>query len=144
MKLLLLTLLCTLLSADELQWVDKQINSILQPRDGLTKKELQTVKNPFIDTKKVTLYTPKKSTHHRLTKKVYKSLQKTTVATTHFQLNAIMNTKALINGMWYSVGNSLQGYKIISINSTDVTLTNGKKIVKLSTKTQSLQLKISK
>ncbi len=132
--LLILTLLFSFfqLHADELGWVNRQIQAIAPNRVGLSDKDISKLKNPFIflnknrpkiKKKSVTNYKVKKT----YSKKRYKSKRK------RLMLDAIMNKSALINGTWYKVGQSINGYKIVNINNNSILLTKNNKKIQLST-----------
>lgn len=139
MKILItiaLLILTNPLSSDELDWVDKQIEAIKPPRTGLQNSTINTVKDPFIFLKKNRTEKPKnkKIASKRLntnSKNIKKTIVKKRVTLT---LDAIMNNSALISGKWYKVGESLNGYKLKTINPTSVLLTKSGKKLLLSTR----------
>jgi hypothetical protein len=137
MKIFLIFLIfASTLVSNELQWVDKQISSILPNRDGINIQELSNLKDPFITV--VEKETPKRKTNFKVTKKRYKTKK------TIFKLGAIMNNSALINTHWYKVGSTVKGYKISSIQNSVVILKRGKRTLHLTTKTKKSTLKILK
>jgi len=154
MKLLIIILfLFTNLFSNELLWVNEQINAIKPARVGIKDSELSLVKNPiiFLNTK-VT-----KSTKKSIEKRVFKSKIKKNTRTYKqrkriqknsknnfkykFQLEAIMNSSAMISGKWYSLGNKVKGYKIVEINNNSVILIRNRKSIILSTSTKNRTIK---
>jgi len=147
MKTLILTMLIssvtTLLFSSELTWVDKQIEAIKPPRTGLTKKEISLLKDPFIllveeqqDKKDIKSKKSVKSKYN-YKKKIRKK------RSYHFKLQAIMNKSVLINGKWYKEGDSIYGYKIAKVNRKSVLLLKGTKKLKLTTVSQTKNLKFN-
>ena len=141
--ILLLTLTSTFLFANELKWVDEQIEAIKPPRVGLSPKEITLLKDPFIllvektvDKKKKTIATNKQSKYN-YKKKIHKKSY-------HFKLDAIMNKSALINDKWYKEGSLIYGYKIAKVNRNTVVLTKGNKKITLTTISKKNNLKINK
>jgi len=132
---LLLSLSISLFST-ELQWVDEKVNSILPDRFGINTKDLDDLKDPFITLNKKNII--QKKVIHTKRRSNYKTKKK------HFNLSAIMNKSALINGSWYKLGETIQGYKIFSIKNTLVILRKGKNILNLTTKSKKSSLKILK
>jgi hypothetical protein len=133
-----LSLFISLLQADELSWVDEQIKAISPKRVGIDEKSISKVKSPFIylaknrvikKSTKVKRSTPKKYYHAK--KRVYKN--RTKQRHKRLILDAIMNNSALINSHWYKLGDSINGYKISTIESNSILLTKGNKKIELST-----------
>ncbi len=141
----LLLLLAIGLNANELGWVDKQIEAIKPAREGVSSSVIADLDDPFIFYKK------------KISKKVYKqkarySASKTnnSTSTTYsgtnlsgFSLKAIMNKSALINGKWYKESEKIGRYNLSAINTTSVVLTrNGKKsLLYMSDKNNNLKFK---
>lgn len=50
------------------------------------------------------------------------------------QLEAIINQKALVNGQWLSLNQTIQDHKLISIESQSITLQKGSNLITLSLK----------
>jgi hypothetical protein len=126
--------------ANELTWVDEQVNAIKPPRTGMRTSELNSLKDPFIfltpsekKKKKTTLKTKQKT-------KVTKKASKKHIT---FKLRAIMNQKAMINNRWYKVGDSIHGYTLKEVNQKSVLLTRDKKKVLLTTKSKVSTLKFT-
>ena len=146
--LIFLTFL-TYATANELAWVDEQIEAIKPPRVGIESKQFSYLKDPFIFLKKN--QTPKeetavtKSTRSSsiptglLTSKT--SSKKSTISYKNLNLIAVINNKALINGQWYTEGELIRKYRLTQVNRTSVLLTKGKKTLMLSTRTQNSNLK---
>ena len=133
-------------SSNELKWVDEQIQSIKPNRQGISNKDIDKLKNPFILLKKqdikITNKTTKRITRTKKVKYIYKQkTYKKTKKDTSFILEAIMNKTALINKKWYKVGDKINNYIIKEIAPTQVVLIKGSKHIILSTNTQNLTLK---
>ena len=130
---LVFSLLFVHLQADELNWVNTQIEAIIPKRVGIDDNNISKVKSPFIflsknvsldkkaNSKKSTRY---KYTHKKRTKRYTKK---------RLILDAIMNNSALINGKWYKLGQSVKNYKIISIENDSIVLSKNRKRITLST-----------
>jgi len=149
MKILLILITLGLFiqaSANELAWVDEQIEAIKPPREGLDNKQFSFLKDPFIFLKKnQTLKEEKKSTNRSKSsipagllvskpstkKSFYKKLT----------LVAVINNSALINNKWYRLDEKVGKYTLQQINRTNVILTKGKKMLMLSTRTKNPNLK---
>ncbi len=133
-------------SANELAWVDEQIEAIKPPRNGLDDKQFSFLKDPFIFLKKN--QTPKEETKTTSRPKsvipsgslVTKSAS-TKVIYKNLTLIAVINNSALINNKWYKLGENVGKYRLEQINRTNVILTKGKKMLILSTRTKSSNLK---
>jgi len=144
--LIFLTLLAYA-NANELAWVDEQIEAIKPPRIGIDSKQFSYLKDPFIFLKKN--QTPKEET--KTTQRTASSSIPAGVLTSrapsksknnkNLNLIAVINNKALINGQWYTVGAEIRRYKLTQVNSSSVLLTKGKKTLMLSTRTQNSNLK---
>jgi len=139
--LILSILLSNVLFANELSWVDEQIQAIKPSRKGISEKEIRQLKNPFIYLKKKDEKTEKnaKKTVSVTPDRIYRHRNQHT-----FTLEATMNQSALIHGKWYKVGSVVNGYKIIKIMPQSVILTKHKKRLILSMKSKKTNLKFSK
>jgi hypothetical protein len=125
------------LSSNELAWVDKQIDSIKPPREGINSAAITSLNDPFIFLKKPA-ETLTKGSPIASNSFVFKSEVKTAPV---LRLTAIMNDTALINGKWYKVGDTLHGYKLLAINTKSVNLRSKKTKLTLSTQSNSKNLK---
>jgi len=143
MKTLYITLFFLLtqhLYANELTWVDEQVEAIKPPRIGISDKEIDKIKDPFIflvkEDKKVLKSTKKSS------KRIYK---RSHFVKKHYgkklHLEAILNKSALINQRWYKEGQWVYGYKLIKVNRTSVVLQKQNKKLLLTTVSRSKNLK---
>lgn len=143
---LLLTLLfASNLSANELDWVNEQIEAIKPPRKGVV---VSGISNPFVflkknmpkekDTKKTVMTTsaPKPDSSAEKPKEEI-------ISAASFDLSVIINSSAMINGNWCKVNDTLKGYIISEISKDIVTLKKDKKLIFLSTtaKKQTLKFK---
>lgn len=139
---IILIFLSTLLLATELEWVDEQIEAIKPPRKGI---EISNIMDPFIfleknrpevkkDTAAASIQQPlvKSSADNNGTKKI------------DFNLTAIINTSAMIDGNWHRINDKLDGnYTIIEISKSTVTLKKGDKerILSTNSKTPTIKFK---
>lgn len=151
MKTLLIAialLLTVSLSSDELAWVDEQVSAIKPPRTGMKSRELSMVRDPFIFLKKNRIdeannksssktarprSTPNRIATSSEMKKVVKKKKSLSVT-------MLMNSSALINGKWYKLGETVNGYKVSKIDSTSVLLTKKNKKLLLSTNSKNKNL----
>jgi len=139
----------SLLSMDELSWVDEQVEAIKPPRAGLSKRELAHIKSPFIFLKKNRDEEEKKESSGNAEKSTTSSNATNSAATApkavktsqSLSLEAIINKSALINNVWYKIGETINGYTIEDISRDSVLLKKKKKEFLLTTKTQSKKLK---
>ena len=144
-------LLSVTLSSNELSWVDTQVQAIKPARKGMTDLELDKIKDPFIfyknSTKSRYVKTKKKYRKYASTKKSTTSSEANSIVLEHpsnnFVLSAIINNSALINGEWYKINESVNSFKLSSINRTSVILTkgNGKLVLTTSDKKRNLKFK---
>ena len=142
----LVVLLTVNLSSNELAWVDEQVEAIKPPRTGMKGRELTAVKDPFIFLKK-----------NRVGDKAKKiaaksSSTKTSLATSlmpnsalikkkkSLSVTMLMNSSAMINGRWYKVGDTVNGYKVSKMDINSVLLTKKSKKLLLSTNSKSKKL----
>ena len=148
MKTLIITTLLMLsinLVANELKWVDEQIEAIKPPRSGISKEKINTVQSPFIflsnkkDKSKATSSSKKRAYKASASSgtrknKIYKRSKK-------LVLSAIINQSALINKKWYKLNDKVGKYTLSSISRTSVILSYKKKELLLSTNTKNSNLK---
>jgi hypothetical protein len=136
----LLILLSTHLLANELSWVDEQVEAIKPPRKGISDKEISKLKDPFI------LYSVKgkKRVRHTYSRKYSKTAtKKVQTHSSKFTLEAILNNTALINGKWYKEGEKVSGYKLEKVTHKSILLTKGKRKILLSTVSKNKNLKFN-
>jgi hypothetical protein len=96
--------------------IDKLVNDIKQERIGLTAKEIESAKDPFIylgGKYSRVLGTGKK-------KRRYK-----------FTLTAIINDRVKLNRKWYALGSTINGYKISKVGKNYVLLTRNNEKVRV-------------
>lgn len=139
--LLLLVLFTTKIFANELSWVDEQIEAIKPPREGIENKEILKLKDPFVylhpkKVKKVQPTTVSKKHTRRVTRKIRTYSRK-------FKLEAILNKSALINGKWYKEGSKVHEYTLQKVNRNSIILTRGKHLLRLTTRSRDKALKIN-
>jgi hypothetical protein len=139
--IILFLLISTHLLANELAWVDEQIEAIKPPRKGISIRDLSKLKDPFIY-----LHVKKAKRRARFSYRRHsRSSSKKHVQTnsSKLQLEAILNKTALINGRWYHEGGKVYGYKLEKVNLQSVLLTQGGKQILLSTMSKSKNLKFN-
>ena len=142
-KLIIVTLLlvATHLLANELAWVDEQIEAIKPPRKGISTRDISKLKDPFIFLHAKKAKKRVRSPYRRYSKSSSKKqIQR---HSSKLSLEAILNKSALINGKWYKEGEKVYGYKIEKVNLQSILLTRGKKQILLSTVSKSKNLKFN-
>jgi len=140
MKTLFISLLLLYtLGANELQWVDEQINAIKPPREGISKEKTSAIKNPFTSLSKIQKESDKSK--HAFNKNGSNTLAKKEIK---LSLDAIINKSALINGKWYKLNDRIAKYTVSSIDRDIVLLSFKKKTLLLTTKTDNKNLKFKK
>ncbi len=120
MKKLALFTIATVISLNaelSMEQIDNMVMKIQQKRVSKMNIDYKVVPSPFIiikkdsDTNDTIVTTP--------TKKV------------SFELSAIINNSAHINGKWYKVGDSMNDYNVTEISDTEVKLQKGKSTIEL-------------
>jgi len=103
-----LLFLQTTYSANELSWVDTQIDAIKPERVGIDDSKIIKVEDPFIffkkDSKKdksIKISTSVK--HKNIVKQIPSTNNDVKQTPPDMKLSAIINNSALINGEWYRV-----------------------------------------
>jgi hypothetical protein len=127
--------------ANELSWVNEQVEAIKPSRLGMSSNSLATIEDPFIFLKKNTSEDKKSSTSKTVVsnstiKTVQQHRQKQVLT-----LGLILNSSAMINQKWYQKGDKISGYKIEEIHPGSVLLSKNKKHLLLSTKSVSTNIK---
>jgi len=137
MKTLLLSiaLLSSAVYANELNWVDEQVQAIKPARSGMKRQELSSLKNPFIFIKK----TDKTKKGVKSDKKT--GLKKVLKKKIDLKLTLVINQSAQISGKWYKVGETINGYKIEEITPKAVLLKKKNKELLLTTNSKNNTLK---
>nr|WP_321266004.1 hypothetical protein [uncultured Sulfurimonas sp.] len=153
MKLYILIAITLMLSAtinaNELSWVDTQVDAIKPPRQGMSDSEIATIKDPFVFYKNRTAKKYKKT---KVNSKRYSGVKNSTTSSgtsdkrleqhsKPFILSAIINDSALINGEWYKVNESVDNFTLSSISRTSVVLTKGSGKLVLTTNDTKRNLK---
>jgi len=92
-------------SQAEMEHYDQLFSAINEQRKGLSESELKSLSDPFLKIKNIN--------HDNNS-----SLDET------FDLQAIFNNKAKINGKWYQAKDNVGEYELASIKSKSVTLIN--------------------
>ena len=140
-----LLLLSINLLANELKWVDEQIEAIKPPRSGISKEKINTVKSPFIFLSNKNKKTKAASSSKKRVSKTYSSSKtrknKIYNRSKRFVVSAIINQSALINKKWYNLNDKVGKYTLSSISRTSVTLSYKKQELLLSTNTKNSNLK---
>ncbi len=136
--LLLLIFISVSLSADaNTDWVDGQVAAIKPPRQGVSLKDIDRVKNPFLITykgsaeKKAPAAGKKRSTRSTAKK-----------STRSLRVQAIMNGSALIDGKWYKADEKVRGYQIDKVSDASVLLKRGKERKELLLSSSDPKIKI--
>ncbi len=146
-NLLILLFISINLCANELAWVDTQIEAIKPNRDGLKPSIISILEDPFIflnATKKVEpKVTPIRAKRYRKSsssskRRIIYSYTKGLI------LETVINNSAQINGNWYKLNDTVKGYKLTKIDRTYVVLTRYGKNTVLSTKSKNSTLKFKK
>lgn len=144
-----LILLTSLATANDLAWVDEQIDAIKPPRSGIHNSKINSISNTFIFLEKNGYASDKKG--DKKSTKINKtsspktdSTVKSVFSNSSFRLSIIMNDSALINNKWYKVDNWINDFKIIKISKTSVTLKQKSIIKVISTATKNNNLKFKR
>jgi hypothetical protein len=127
--------------ANELAWVDEQVEAIKPPREGISNKDISKLKDPFIFLHAKKTKKRARSPYRRYSKSSSKHRIQT--HSSKISLEAILNKSALINGKWYKESEKVYGYKLEKVNLQSVVLTRGKKQILLSTESKSNNLKFN-
>ncbi|QSZ41499.1 hypothetical protein GJV85_05055 [Sulfurimonas aquatica] len=128
--------------ANELSWVDEQVQAIKPQRSGMKRNDFSHIKDPFIFLKNEKDKEIKPSVKNiSSTQSLSSSKIVTTKANEIFNLSLILNNSAMINEKWYRLGDKINGYSIDEVTSTSVLLTKQKKKILLSTKSNINKLK---
>jgi hypothetical protein len=146
-KNVLFLLFTIMISANELKWVDQQVDAIKPSRVGISNESIRLLKDPFVFLDKNNPKTELEKLLNRDKKVIKKKrVQPVTVVSkpkkdintstkpTVYMLNAIMNESALINGKWYKNNDIINGYRVIVKNESNVLLSKKSKKILLSTK----------
>lgn len=137
--LIISLLLLSNLYADELDWVNEQVEAIKPPRTGMQNRELSSLKNPFVFIKKDT---KKKKDNSKNTKTT--TLTKVIKKQLYLKLTMVINQSAQINGVWYKVGDHVGDYTISDITQKTVLLKKKSKKLLLTTNSRNKTLKFKK
>lgn len=136
------------ISADEVTWVNEQIEAIKPPRSGVSSAEINSLKDPFIflgkNTSKGTSTSNKNLATRSTGSKAGSTAKRGSRYRTSkaFKLDVIINSSALINSKWYKLNEKINGYTVSEISRNSVLLTNKGKKILLSTKSNILNLKL--
>ena len=112
-----LVLMISLNAEFSVEQINNMVTKIQQKRVSKMNIDYRSVPSPFIvikkdeDSNKTVAMSPKKQMS--------------------FDLSAIINHSAFINGKWYKVGDSMNDYNITKIGDTEVKLENGKNTIEL-------------
>jgi len=142
-----LVLLVSLSSANDLAWVNEQIDAIKPPRDGERNSNINKINSPFIFLEKngyiVKIDDSSEVSDTNSSAKSNDSSIKPVFSDLSFRLSMIMNNSALINGKWYKVDDLVNKYKITKISKSAVTLKQNAitKVISTATKNDSLKFK---
>jgi type II secretory pathway component PulC len=138
------------LYSSELDWVNEQISAIKPQRSGLKSTAIRRLRDPFIFIRekgsKDSASSAKKvgsSAEARDKKVVPQGIEivEKRVKRVNFNLSAIINKSALINGQWYGLNDRVRGYKLRKINKTFVVLSRNGRNILLSTDSRNTNIK---
>lgn len=135
----ILSLLFTIsLCSDELQWVDKQIEAIKPPREGVSDANISLLKDPFLfangsfsDSSAKPALKSSKTSKHKSSRIKYR----------RYVLKTIINKSAMINGKWYKINDKVGIYTLSEVNRNSVTLSYKNRKLVLSTVSKNKNLK---
>jgi len=136
-------------STAEMSWVDEKIEEIKPQRNGMSGSRLASLKSPFIIIKKEVKETKggktttKSSNTTVSPKDDKKSPLKKDMSKEPLTLQIVLNSSALINGIWLKENDKTRGYTLTQIQSSYVVLEKKKKKVKLFIAHKSDNLNIS-
>ncbi|WP_457745245.1 hypothetical protein [Sulfurimonas sp.] len=134
----LIFLFVTQLDANELAWVNEQVEAIKPPRVGISNQAISKIKDPFI-------FLVKKEEHVNGKKVPKRKLRHTHyIRKSHFRklsLDAILNKSAMINNKWYKEGDKVYSYELSKVNRMSVVLKKQNKQLLLSTASKNKNLK---
>ena len=153
--LLLWSIIFSQLIANELTWVDEQVNAIKPNRDGVSNMQIAKLRNPFVYLKKnrpkeeksnsnliaPNLPSSKNTASRSVRTNRSRAITSLRVKNQKLRLNAIINSAALINNEWHKKGDTVAGYKITYISKTKVKLSKSNKVTILTTQSNSNKLK---
>lgn len=139
MKTILISMPILLLSlnlvANELDWVDEQIQLIKPARTGISNLNISKISNPFIPIVK------EKKLNSKIKSTSLNPIEKLIKKENIYILSAIINKSALINGKWYKLHENIEEFELTNVDRKEVTLSKkGKKII-LSTRVKNKNLK---
>ena len=156
-SILILSLaLSSSLFCSELSWVDEQISAIKPARQGMEKRTLKIINDPFIFLaknrgKEDKVEKKKSSSAGRISRsrthssgRVKSRSNTSRVGNKHFTLGVIMNNTAMINGRWYKIGDKISGFTLKQIERNSVLLVRNNRKVYLSTKSINKNLHFKK
>ncbi len=140
MKKILIIILPIYISAISLshQEITQMVESIKVERAGLGLNILDNTPNPFAIEKKVVKEKPKKEKIEVKKVKVIKQPEEV------YELTAILNHRAFINGKWYKVDSKIGTYTIKVIGDMSVILRNGRGEKRLKIKEREKKFKMFK
>ena len=139
--MILFLLLSINLIANELKWVDEQIQAIKPTRNGITKAKINSIDNPFISIKKIDDKKKVSSTNSNKTSPGKTNADIVVKKDIRLVLDAIINNYALINGKWYQLNSKVGKYTLSDINRKSIILRYKSKELLLSTETKNKTLK---
>lgn len=146
--ILITAILSNAIHASELQWVDEQIEAIKPPRKGI---DIFKVDSPFIFLEKNRPEVKKEAKTQQANVEISQlkpsiieqniKSDNDDIKKDNFNLDAIINLSAMINGNWYKKNDIIDGYVIFNIDKTSVTLKKDTKEIVLSTNIKNSSLK---
>jgi len=113
---------------EQILWVDERVAAIKPARSGLPTAMLKRVHNPFLFTAPVVTRGDGKAG----TGSAVKGRKPAASAKSRsLKLYAIMNDKALINGLWFATNDKIRAYRVAKINEGSVVLKRGRTVKRL-------------
>ncbi len=141
-----LVLLTSLLSSNDLAWVDEQIDAIKPSRSAEHNSKINMISDPFIFLEKngykPVIVISKKNDLKKIDSN--NSSIKSDFSNSLLRLSMIMNDSALINNKWYKVDDWVKKHKIIKISNSSVTLRHNSKTKVISTASKNDNLKFKR
>ena len=113
-----------------IQKYDMIFEKISQKRVGLNSGKIDKIKSPFISQNILKIIKDK-----NITKLKYHKVLK---------LYGLLNNKANINKKWYKIGSKIDGYKLIKVKDSSVTLKKNRKKIELFLRKKNDKIQITK
>ena len=137
MKKIIILLISTLvaLNANSLDWVTQTVNDMKTRRTGMDKN--LKINDPFMYSKR-----------DKPVIKVKKIIKKTKIVKIEKKrpliLQAVLNERAKISGIWYKKGSQIRGMKLAYLSQESITLNSGSRNKHLFLKQKNKKITLSK